>query len=175
MRPCLAQELATVTVPISDGSAKGGWVLWECPILDPHVLPPSYIALIMFLSLCKVNSAFFCSLVEALDVHDCASQLRLDYLWGTTGLSIEPQTLANFWQSARTVGLEWAQHDGIQNHIPIKIFGDDARLRSRSGEQVYALFLSCPLFRPLCARSSRWLVWSMRSSMFLGRVRQLGF
>ena len=97
-------------------------------------------------------------------------QLRLEYLFDDAGLQLDPATVKSFWDDARSHGVPWALsvEDDIYR-VPLKIFGDDARYGKKSGEQLYAIFLSSPLFRPRCARQSRWLLWSIRSSLFLGQ------
>ena len=79
--------------------------------------------------------------------------------------------MANYWKEARAQGVPWAWNvqDGV-DRLPVKLFGDDARYGARNGEQIYAVYISCPLFRPRCARQSRWLIWSLRSSLFLGEA-----
>ena len=98
---------------------------------------------------------------------------RIEYLLEQAGLQINRATVASFWRDARSNGVPWALsvRDGV-DRVPLKIFGDDARYGKKSREQIYAIFLSCPLFRPRCARQSRWLLWSIRSELFLGQGLQ---
>lgn len=103
-------------------------------------------------------------------------QSRIEYLFDKAGLQLDPTTVASFWRDARSNGVPWALSvcDGV-DRVPLKIFGDDARYGKKSGEQIYAIFISCPLFRPRCARQSRWLLWSLRSELFLGTGGQNGY
>ena len=96
---------------------------------------------------------------------------RLLHVFGQGGLKIDEATVATYWREARANGVPWALNvrDGI-DRLPVKLFGGDARYGARNGEQIYAVFISCPLFRPRCARQSRWLIWSIRSSLFLGEA-----
>lgn len=98
--------------------------------------------------------------------------LLLAYLWDSVQLTIDSGTLHEYWQGAKDRGLPWAlsYQDGQPPRIPLRIFGDDAAVGRKSGEKLYAIFLSCPLFRPKCARQSRWLLWCLRSSLYVGRV-----
>ena len=93
----------------------------------------------------------------------------LAFLWDSVKLEIDPEILHTYWREAKIRGLPWAQgYDGQHARIPLRLFGDDAAVGRKSGEKLYAIFLSCPLFRPKCARQSRWLLWCMRSSLYVG-------
>ena len=96
----------------------------------------------------------------------------LSHLWDTVKLTIPQDMVFEYWQGAKDRGVPWAHAftDSEPPRIPLRIFGDDAVVGRKSGEKLYAIFLSCPVFRPKCARQSRWLLWCMRSSLYVGLV-----
>ena len=96
----------------------------------------------------------------------------LEYVFDECQLQLGHGVLEEFWHQARANGVPWAAlgHDGGELRVPVKLFGDDCKVGKACGEKVSSIFLSCPLFRPYAARQSRWLLWSMRHTLFLGPI-----
>ena len=90
----------------------------------------------------------------------------LAYLFDDIGLQIPDSEIRKYWREAALAGCPWAlEEPGYR--IPVKIFGDDCVYDDRK-TKAYAIVMSLPLWRPKAARNSRFLLWSDRSSNFVG-------
>ena len=91
----------------------------------------------------------------------------LEYLFDEIGLQISQADIGRYWQEAADRGCPWAATESGQMRIPVKIFGDDCVYDERQ-TKAYAIYMSLPLWRPKSARNSRFLIWTQKSSQFVG-------
>lgn len=87
----------------------------------------------------------------------------LAYLFDEVGLQIPSSDVQQYWNHAREMGEPWAcQHPASENHIPLGLHGDAARLWTiYKTEKILGVWLNLPLFRPKSVRHSRWLLFSI--------------
>ena len=86
------------------------------------------------------------------------------------GLFISDESLQQFWDHAVTY-FEWgASHPGRHTHIPLGVYGDEARYTNSTGfvEKVVTLVVNLPLWCPRTTRSSRFIFFTIRESLLVG-------
>ena len=86
------------------------------------------------------------------------------------GVFITDESLRQFWTHAVT-HFEWgASHPGRYSHIPVGVYGDEARYTNSTGyvEKVVTLVVNLPLWCPRTTRSSRFIVFTIRESLMVG-------
>ena len=86
------------------------------------------------------------------------------------GVFITDESLRQFWTHAVT-HFEWgASHPGRYSHIPVGVYGDEARYTNSTGyvEKVVTLVVNLPLWCPRTTRSSRLIVFTIRESLMVG-------
>ena len=86
------------------------------------------------------------------------------------GVFITDESLRQFWTHAVT-HFEWgASHPGRYSHIPVGVYGDEARYTNSTGyvEKVATLVVNLPLWCPRTTRSSRFIVFTIRESLMVG-------
>ena len=79
------------------------------------------------------------------------------------GVFITDESLRQFWTHAVT-HFEWgASHPGRYSHIPVGVYGDEARYTNSTGyvEKVVTLVVNLPLWCPRTTRSSRFIVFTI--------------
>ena len=93
----------------------------------------------------------------------------LSYLFGEVGLHISMSEVQQFWDHSRAVGERWAVESPASSmHIPLGMHGDAARLWTQYRVEKYvAIWLNLPLFRPMSSRHSRFLLFSVPSSVMV--------
>ena len=96
----------------------------------------------------------------------------VQYLFDEHGVEIPAENVNKFWSHAKT-HLSWgASHPAAREsvHIPIGLYGDEARYSSASGqmEKLIVLTLNFPLWRPKTSRNSRWIICTLREALSLG-------
>ncbi len=88
----------------------------------------------------------------------------ISYLWNHVGIHVEPSQVAYYWRFNRERGAPWAvRHEGTEQHIPLSVYGDSAKMRSTpfGPQKILGVYLSCPLWRPKSIRCSKWLVFAI--------------
>ena len=103
-----------------------------------------------------------CKQMPMLDPHSV-----LAYLFDDINLKIDGDEIRKYWRNAAARGCPWALNEPDHDRVPIKIFGDDCVYDERLNK-AYAIVLSLPLWRPKSARNSRFILWSQKSSNFVG-------
>lgn len=97
------------------------------------------------------------------------------------GLDISSQLVGSFWKHLERVGDEWAlltrpfRIASESSVWPIALYGDEASMmfQNAPSHKIIGVFLSLPLFRPKCARLSRYLLFSIESSKVVDVVSSL--
>ena len=97
------------------------------------------------------------------------------------GLDISSQLVGSFWKHLERVGDEWAlltrpfRIASESSVWPIALYGDEASMmfHNAPSHKIIGVFLSLPLFRPKCARLSRYLLFSIESSKVVDVVSSL--
>lgn len=97
------------------------------------------------------------------------------------GLHLDDQLVKSFWEHLELVGDEWALstrdfRDACDSLVwPCALYGDEASMmfQNAPGHKICGVFMSLPLFRPKCARLSRFLVFAIESSKVVDFVSSL--
>lgn len=93
----------------------------------------------------------------------------LTFLFDHVGVVIDPARVEEYWKHSRLVGEPWSlAHPASDQHIPIGIHGDGARLWTvQQMEKHFAISLNLVLFRPRSTRYSRWVLFSIPTEKIL--------
>lgn len=88
--------------------------------------------------------------------------LTLDYIVGSGKLDVPESERSHFWRSSKLFGEAWAQNVASESIYPIGLYGDSAKVTTKFGsENILAMFLSIPLWKPSSVRFSRFLLFAI--------------
>ena len=90
----------------------------------------------------------------------------LAYLFDEVKIQIDPASVREYWDHARSMGQPWAMSSPASNeHIPLGLHGDNARLWTvHQIEKQMSVSLNLPLFRPRATRFSRFVVFTIANN-----------
>ena len=95
----------------------------------------------------------------------------IQYLFGSHGLHIHPDKVSQYWKHVREFVPWGASHPATSDqHVPIALYGDEARYTDQAGLVEKVVLLSCnfPLWRPATSRNSRFMLFAIRQSLTTG-------
>ena len=92
----------------------------------------------------------------------------LQHLFNDIKLELPEAHVQEYWTHTRTF-MEWARaHPSDGSHVPLGLYGDEARCGETNDSKLLGLWLNMPLFKPSSNRCSRWLMCALESRTSFG-------
>lgn len=106
---------------------------------------------------------------EMCDIPMLQPHSLISYLWDHVGVRLREGDCANYWKHFRDLNVPWAvAHPASNDHIPLGIYGDGARVRQVSFapvQKIIGIWMNVPLWRPRSCRASRWLLCAVEEEL----------